>query len=87
MNVPTSIAERAPTSRVKHRQERALLGRDLHAGDRAERRGLLDQRPLHGVGRRAVRDEVVGELGESAGTTSGSAIEHARTLRATRGRA
>ena len=32
-------------------------------GDRAERRGLVDERELHRVGRRAVPDEVLGELG------------------------
>ena len=42
----------------EHREERALLGRDLHARDRAERARLVDQRELHRVGRRAVPDEV-----------------------------
>ena len=43
----------------QQRHERALLGRDLHHADAPERRSRLDQRLLHGVGRRAVGHEVV----------------------------
>ena len=63
MNVPTSTADRAPIEPRQQRQERALLGRDLHARDRAELARLVDERELHRVGRRAVPDEVLGELG------------------------
>ena len=49
--------------RREHRHERALLGRDLHPGDRAERRGRVDQRLLHRVGPLPVREEVLVHLG------------------------
>ena len=58
MNVPTSTALRAPIETREHREERALLGRDLHVRYAAELRRLLDERLLDVVGRCAVRDQV-----------------------------
>ncbi len=46
MKVPSSIARRAPSEAGQHRHQRALVGRDLHDRDVAERRGALaDRRP------------------------------------------
>src|SRR5690606_32632695 len=51
-------AARADRTR-EQRHEGALLGRDLHQRDPAQALRLLDQLPLHGVGRRAVAHQVV----------------------------
>jgi hypothetical protein len=46
----------------ENREEGSLLRRDLHTRNRAQRRRLGDERSLHVVGRRAVRDEIVTQL-------------------------
>ena len=78
MNVPTSTAVRAPTSRVNSVEQRALVGAHLHAALIAEDGdGLLVQGHqyrvgLGGVGRDVVEDRRVEErmvFGGSHGST------------------
>ena len=78
VKVPTSTAECTSSSCVSMRHERALLGRDLHHADAAELRGLADQLLLDRVGRRAVRDEVLVDVGTEEERLG---IGHGPTLR------
>ena len=77
VNVPTSTATCASDQPGQQREQRGLLGRDLHPGVVGQHpAGLLDQRAGHLVGVRVVRDDVgvqvVGQRERSEG--------HDRTL-------
>jgi len=73
VDVPTSTARFAPIT-CEHCHERALLGRDLHAGDRSERARLLDEVALDVVGWCPVFDQVAVHIG---GEKEGFGFVHA----------